>query len=70
VQTLRDWALSDKETDGFSMLLDRQMPQLTGEAIVLRHPEHFDDHVQAAARARLLKANVDVSALPGASRDK
>ena len=25
VQTLRDWALSDKETDGFRMLLDRGM---------------------------------------------
>jgi hypothetical protein len=64
VQTLRDWALSDEETDGFRMLLDRRMPELTGEAIVLRHPEHFEPQVQAAARQRLSSAGVDVSALP------
>ncbi len=64
VQTLRDWALSNKETDGFKMLLDREMPELTGEAIVLRHPGRFDPQVQAAARQRLAHAGVDVSTLP------
>ena len=64
VQTLTDWALSDKETDGFRMLLDRGMPELTGEAIVLRHPESFEPKVLDAARQRLLDAGVDVSSLP------
>lgn len=64
VQTLRDWALSDKETDGFRMLLDRGMPELTGEAIVLRHPKSFEPHVLVAARQRLSRAGVDVSTLP------
>jgi hypothetical protein len=64
VQTLRDWALSDKETDGFRMLLDRGMPELTGEAIVLRHPASFEPQVLAAAQQRLLDAGVDVSSLP------
>jgi hypothetical protein len=62
-QTLKDWALSNKRTDGFEMLLDRGMPELTGEAIVLRHPEKFDKAVQAAARERLVAAGVDVSRL-------
>ncbi len=64
LQTLIDWALSDKETAGFKMLLDRGMADLTGEAIVLRHPGRFDPKVQAAARDRLVRAGVDVSTLP------
>jgi hypothetical protein len=66
VQTLKDWALSDKETDGFKMLLERGMPELTGEAIVLRHPMHFESEVLASARKRLSDSGVDVSRLPGA----
>jgi hypothetical protein len=55
VQTLKDWAISDKETDGFRMLLDRGMPELTGEAIVLRHPGSFEPQVLTAARRRLMR---------------
>lgn len=64
IETLKDWALSDKKTDGFKMLLERGMPELTGEAIVLRHPGKFDVNVQRAARERLVEAGVDVSSLP------
>ncbi len=64
IETLKDWALSDKKTDGFEMLLDRGMPDLTGEAIVLRHPGVFDENIQTAARKRLIEAGVDVSSLP------
>src|SRR5262245_12127650 len=48
IQTLRDWALSDRETDGFQMLLDRGMAELTGEAIVLRHAGRFEPEVVKA----------------------
>lgn len=61
IETLKEWALSEKRTDGFNMLLERGMPELLGEAIVLRHPENFDEHVLAAARARLTAAGVDLS---------
>jgi hypothetical protein len=64
VQTLIDWALSSGPTQGFQMLLDRGMPELTGEAIVLRHPKRFDDAVRTAARKRLEAAGVDVAKLP------
>jgi hypothetical protein len=64
VETLRDWALSEKDTTGFAMLLDREMPEYTGEAIVLRHSGRFEPRVVVAARKRLEQAGVDVSALP------
>ena len=38
VQTLSDWAAGSQETKGFRMLLERGMPEFTGEAITLRHP--------------------------------
>lgn len=62
-QTLQDLTLSSKPSRGFSMLLERQMPELTAEAVVLRHCQTFADNVVAAARDRLVKANVDVGRL-------
>ncbi len=35
------------------MLIERGMPELTGEAIVVRHSDRFSDDVVAAARRRL-----------------
>lgn len=61
-QTLIDWALRGSETDGFKMLLERGMAELTGEAIVLRHEARFEPSVVAAARKRLLDAGVNISA--------
>jgi len=62
-QTLQDWALGDKHTDGFKMLLDRGLAELTGEAVVLRHSHEFDPRVVDAARKRLSRAGVDGDAL-------
>ena len=59
-QTLIDWALDTKKTEGFRMLLDRDMAELTGEAIVLRHPKEFDPDVVAAARDKLEEEGVDI----------
>jgi hypothetical protein len=58
-QTLTDWALDGKSTQGFSMLMERDLPELTGEAIVLRHAQHFPDEVSEAARRRLERAGVE-----------
>ncbi|MFC3100882.1 hypothetical protein [Altererythrobacter lauratis] len=52
-QCLIDWALDPKETDGFQTLRDRGMLDLTGEHVVTKYPDRFDDHVVAAAKARL-----------------
>jgi hypothetical protein len=64
MQTLIDWALSDKETEGFKMLLERNMAELTGEAIVLRHSDRFEPNVVSAARNRLTNAQVEIDGLP------
>ncbi|MGR9398101.1 hypothetical protein ACU8OL_34815 (plasmid) [Rhizobium leguminosarum] len=64
IQTLQDWAMSAKSTDGFTMLLERNMPELTGEAIVLRHARRFSAEVVAAARRRLEAAGIEIAALP------
>ena len=64
LQTLHDWALGQGETAGFRMLLDRNMPELTGEAIVLRHADQFEPDVVEAARSRLQNAGVNVDKLP------
>nr|WIE93426.1 hypothetical protein P9270_010060 [Mesorhizobium sp. WSM4875] len=69
VQTLQDWAMSAKSTEGFTMLLERNVPELTGEAIVLRHARRFAAEVVAAARQRLETAGVDIAALPLASTE-
>ena len=63
VQTLRDWAANSQETSGFRMLLERGMPEFTGEAITLRHREHFAPPVLEAAQQRLTAAGVDLSSL-------
>lgn len=45
-----------KVSEGFRMLIVRQMPELTFEAVALRHPERFDEETLKAAEARLQAA--------------
>ena len=63
VQTLRDWTAGPQEAAGFKSLLERGMPEFTGEAITLRHPEHFEPKTLEAARRRLTVAGVDLERL-------
>lgn len=65
IKTLTDWALGHP-TDGFNMLIERDMPELLGEAIVLRHADDFEPHVVEAARSRLSSAGVDIDRVMGA----
>jgi hypothetical protein len=71
IQVLIDWALVPvgQETEGFRMLIDWQMPELTGEAIVLHHPNSFDQHILDAARKRLENVGVDVDKMLGNLRE-
>lgn len=42
-----------KESEGFRMLLERDLPDLTFEAVALKHRDRFHDNVIAAAAKRL-----------------
>jgi 4-hydroxy-3-methylbut-2-en-1-yl diphosphate synthase IspG/GcpE len=66
MKLLEDFAMHKSSTDGFDILIARSLPELTGEAIVLRHQQHFSDEVVTAARARLDNVGVDVDKLPRA----
>lgn len=62
-QTLIDWALSKTESEGYTMLLERGLSELAGEAIILRHQDRFEAEVVKAAQARLEASGVDVEAV-------
>jgi hypothetical protein len=65
MKVLEDFATHPTSTQGFDMLIERSLPELTGEAIVLRHRQHFSEDVVRAAGARLERFGVDISKLPG-----
>jgi hypothetical protein len=50
-------------SERFDELMSRALPRYTAEAIVLAHPEAFDDATRAAATARLQGAGVDPATL-------
>lgn len=59
--------VTGKASVGFQMLLDRHMPELTFEAVALRHPQRFDSDILAAADKRLADAGIDLGANPGSN---
>lgn len=51
-KTLADLALSAEPSEGYFLLRDRGMLEMSAEAVVLRHPEQFDAETIAAAQKR------------------
>lgn len=51
--TLRDLALSTQPSDGYHLLRERGMLDLSAEAVVLRYPGRFEPDVLEAAQNRL-----------------
>ena len=51
-QCLIDWALGDS-TDGFRLLVEKGLPELTAEYLVVKHATRFPEAAVKAARERL-----------------
>jgi hypothetical protein len=64
-ETAKDLILSNKPSEGFSMLIERQMADLTFEAVALEHSDRFDDATLNAAATRLEAAGVKVGRVKG-----
>lgn len=60
IETIKDLIMGVKPSEGFFMLIERQMADLTFEAVALRHPDRFDDAVLDAAAARLRSVGIEV----------
>ncbi|MAQ44863.1 hypothetical protein ATO2_01155 [Roseovarius sp. 22II1-1F6A] len=62
VKTLADFATATAENPAFAELIARGMSDLTGEAVILRHPDEFTEDTRAGATARLTEAGADPTA--------
>ncbi len=58
VKALETFADATADQAGFDTLMARGWSDLTGEAVILRHPDVFDDATRDAAAARLEAAKV------------
>jgi hypothetical protein len=56
---LEDWAFHQGTTQGFDILVQGGHPELTGEAIVIRHAPEFSPEAVDAARQRLRANGID-----------
>jgi hypothetical protein len=64
---LEDWAFHKGTTQGFDILVEGGHPELTGEAIVVRHPTEFSDEAVNAAKQRLIDYNIDINSVAARS---
>jgi hypothetical protein len=53
VKCLEDWASNSKETQGFLILVENGMVELTGEFLVLKYSDQFSKNAIANAKKRL-----------------
>lgn len=60
LETIKDLIMRKEPSEGFFMLLERQMPELTFEAVALRHPNQFEAAVVEAAQERLRAAGISL----------
>lgn len=70
VACITDWAVSEKVTEGFRILIDAGRPDLTGEAIAIRHSDRFPQQAVASARKKLEDHGVDISSLGSSTNGK
>lgn len=52
-QCLEEWAVATTPTEGFKLLIEAGLVELTGEYLVLKHPDQFSAKAVDRARERL-----------------
>jgi hypothetical protein len=57
---LIEWARGKTETNGFRLLIEAKLQEVTGEYIIVRHEKEFPPDVVALARARLESHGISV----------
>lgn len=67
VKALESFAEATEETGGFATLTGRGWSDLTGEAVILRHPDAFDAATRDAAAARLEAARAEAAGVDPAT---
>ncbi len=61
VQCLEDWAVRSALTEGFELLIQNGLAELTGEYLVLKYSDRFSDKATTAAKMRLAEHGVSVA---------
>lgn len=67
-KTVSDLTMKPEPSQGFTDLIQLGHPELTFEAVVLRHPKTFSFDIQSAARVRLQKAGLNPNAFYNAPK--
>jgi hypothetical protein len=60
LQCLEDWATSANVTQGFQMLVENGLAELTGEALVLKHCNRFSERAVESVKQRLQQYGINV----------
>jgi hypothetical protein len=60
-QSLIEWTRGKAETNGFKLLIEKGLPEYTGEYLVLRYANRFPEDVVALARSRLAAHGITIS---------
>jgi hypothetical protein len=59
-QSLIEWTRGKVETNGFKLLVEKGLPEYTGEYLVLRYANRFPEDVVALARSRLAAHGITI----------
>jgi hypothetical protein len=59
-QSLIEWTRGKAETNGFKLLVEKGLPEYTGEYLVLRYANRFPEDVVVLARSRLASHGITI----------
>ena len=59
-QSLIEWTRGKAETNGFKLLVEKGLPEFTGEYLVVRYADRFPNDVVELARKRLMEHGIKI----------